>query len=169
MWRIVGSGSTAKLSQDALSLEKTSTKEWMCAARGSRGWRAGRHSWAVRFVSGSDGISLGIANVAPKHPKDFREIDFNNAHNNMRRRYDVYFGTGEAVTPTDKRVVFDGPIQDGDVIMLCLDVSARTVHYGKDGRWMKQPVFTDLPTNGLWVPYFAVQHRGCSFTIIEQA
>lgn len=168
-WRLVSSDSTSKVSQNALCLEKSSSKEWMCAARGSTGWRSGRHSWAVRIVSGADGISLGIANMAPKHPKDFREIDFNNAHNNMSRRYDIYFGTGEAIAPDADWLVFDTPIEDGAVVMLCLDASARTLHYGVNGRWKTQAVFTDLPANGLWVPYFAVQHKGCSLEVIEQA
>jgi hypothetical protein len=168
-WGLVSSDSTAKVSPDGLSLEKTSSRQWMCAARGSTGWRSGRHTWAVKILSGADGISLGIVNMTPNNPQEFQEIDFTNARKNTFVRWDVYFGQDKAGVPAEDRVVFNTSIQEGTTVMLRLDASTRTLHYGVDGHWMKHPVFTNLPENGMWMPYFAIQHRGCSFEVIEQA
>lgn len=166
-WRLVSSDSTSKVSPNALCLEKTSSREWMCAARGSTGWRSGTHSWAVKILSGADGISLGIVNMTPDHPQEFREIDFNNARKNTYVRWDVYFGPEEAGVAPEDQVVFNTTIQDGTTVMLRLDASARTLYYGVNGRWMKHPTF-NLPENGMWMPYFAIQHKGCSFEVTGQ-
>jgi hypothetical protein len=157
-WALLNSAAGLQSDENAMRFRKTSAKEWKCATRGTKGWSKGQHKWSVKLDKKADGISLGVCR---------KNIDLCDADKNGPLRYDMYGGLGCANSPETDWDVFNDSFKDGDVISIFLDLDAHTMYYGRNGAWLTAPVFSKLPS-GVWYPYFALQHRGATFTVTKQ-
>ena len=146
-----------QVSEDGVAFRKTAKGSWNCATTGSVGWTAGVHEWTVSLDKFADRVSVGIA---------LGEIDSVNLESNFR--YDVYCGTGFAIRPdgTDCKC-FSGAMEDGNEMMVRLDMDNHTLTFGRNGRWNRKPTFFGLK-DGRWFPYFVFEKKEAAISIKKQ-
>ncbi len=144
-------------SNDRRTFASTSPVEWACATRGSSGWREGVHTWSVRLREGAHGISIGVSR---------RKISTTDAHANIPKRYDLDCGLGRVVGPQNyEHQYFPGPLDDGVLVSVRLDLDAGTLTYALNGKWIREPAFEGLDDGAKWYPYFALKNEGCAFSL----
>lgn len=156
-WTLLDSPSGA-VSEDRATFAKVSDIDWMCATRGSNGWSKGIHSWSVRLDKLPKGISVGICQ---------KDIDFNDARENIHKRYDMFAGNGGAVDiENENHPCLHGPLRVGAIVSIRLDMDQRTLTFGLNGSTNVQPTFCNIAATE-WYPYFALRTKDSTFTVIQ--
>lgn len=155
-WTFVASSNGA-LFDNKRRFTKVRGDGWDCATRGSVGWASGVHEWAIRIDEFADSVSIGISQA---------DINKTDAAANTAIRYDVFSGSGKAVDTKDKEhQCFGHKLAKGSVVLLRLDMDAKSLTFGLNCKWTEKPTFKGI-ASGTWFPYVAFCRQGCTVSIV---